>query len=129
MTHTKREKLKILLVDDEQHILTALEFLMEQQGYDVITASSGEQAIEKWSKHHPHLIILDVMMSGINGFDVAKKIRNADHNKAVSIIFLTAKGATSDRTSGYSSGGDIYITKPFDNEDLVNTVNELLVYE
>lgn len=126
---SNHKKPKVLLVDDEQSILTALAFLMKQQNYEVKTAKSGEEGIRLWKSFQPELIILDVMMSGMDGYEVAKQIRNAKTGADVRIIFLTAKGATQDKMQGYGSGGDIYITKPFDNNALVQTVNELLVYD
>ncbi len=120
---------RILLVDDEAFILKALEFLMEQQGYEIRTASSGEEGIQIWKEFNPELIILDVMMSGMNGFEVAQSIRNSNNCSDVKIIFLTAKGSGEDKMEGYGSGGDVYITKPFDNDELVNVVNEFFAYE
>lgn len=120
-------KAKVLLVDDEPNILVALEFLVMQQGYDVITANDGEEGLELSIQHEPDIVVLDVMMPGMNGFEVARRIRELSALDHVRIIFLTAKGAQADRFEGYDSGGEVYITKPFDNEHLVNTINE--VYE
>ncbi len=124
MTNLK-QSFKILLVDDEPNILLALEFLMGQQGYMLAKASSGEEALEILPAFRPDLVILDVMMPGIDGFEVAMKIRNSDRYNDLSIIFLTAKGTAEDKLKGYGSGGEVYITKPFDNDQLVNTVNEI----
>ncbi len=119
---------KILLVDDEPNILVALEFLVKQQGYTVFKATDGMQALEQLEEVHPQLIVLDVMMPGMDGFEVAKRIRSSAHYDNVPIIFLTAKGTKADRMNGYASGGEIYITKPFDNEDLINTINEVVEF-
>lgn len=73
----------------------------------------------------PDLVILDVMMPGIDGFEVAMRIRNSSELNNVRIIFLTAKGTGEDKLKGHGSGGEVYITKPFDNDDLVNTVSEI----
>jgi DNA-binding response OmpR family regulator len=121
----QRQAFNILLVDDEPNILLALEFLMTQQGFTIEKASSGEEALGVMDIFRPDLVILDVMMPGIDGFEVAMSIRNSSEYNNVRIIFLTAKGTGEDKLKGYGSGGEVYITKPFDNDDLVNTVNEI----
>jgi DNA-binding response OmpR family regulator len=119
---------KILLVDDEPNILIALEFLFEKEGYIVQTAFDGHQAIQKADAFRPDIMVLDVMMPGIDGFEVAKRLRNMLNFDNLRIIFLTAKGTTNDRMKGYSSGGEIYLTKPFDNDELVQTVREIIEF-
>jgi len=121
----QRQTFKILLVDDESNILLALEFLMTQQGFTIEKAASGEEALKVMDAFQPDLVILDVMMPGIDGFEVAMRIRSSSEYNNVRIIFLTAKGTGEDKLKGYGSGGEVYITKPFDNDDLVNTVNEI----
>lgn len=119
---------KVLLVDDEPNILIALEFLIKQLGYQVFTATNGDEALVAMQQHRPDVAVLDVMMPRMSGFDVAKKIRadeSFDHSK---IVFLTALGTQEDRFEGYGSGAEIYVTKPFNNEDLVNTIQELVEY-
>ena len=122
MTTKKQPTANILLVDDEPNILIALEFLMQQQGYTVETAKDGQAALEIMEYYTPDVVLLDVMMPGMDGFEVAKKIREdaALHN--TQIIFLTAKGTKEDRRKGYKSGGEIYLTKPFDNAELIEAV-------
>jgi DNA-binding response OmpR family regulator len=121
-------KKKILIVDDEPNIIIPIEFLMINEGYQVEKAFNGQEAIVKLESYQPDVIILDVMMPGMDGFEVAKKIRLNDKFSNVHIIFLTAKGTEQDRLTGYDSGGEVYLTKPFDNEQLVNTVNELIKF-
>lgn len=118
----------ILLVDDEPNIIVSLEFLMKQNGFQVKKAYSGKQAFEVLETCVPNLIILDVMMPEMDGFSVAKKIRANPSFADTHIIFLTAKGTTKDKMLGYSNGGEAYITKPFDNDDLVNVVVEMLKF-
>ena len=125
MMANQRQSFKILLVDDEPNILLALEFLMNQQGYAIEKATSGEEALEVIASFHPDLVILDVMMPGIDGFEVAMKIRKSSRYNNIRIIFLTTKGTAEDKLKGYGSGGEVYVTKPFDNYELVNTVNEI----
>ena len=115
----------VLLVDDELSILIPLQFLVEQQGYTVFLATNGEEALALTEKIQPQIVVLDVMMPGMDGFEVATRIRANPALDHVRVIFLTAKGTQSDRFKGYESGGEVYITKPFDNEDLVNTINEV----
>jgi DNA-binding response OmpR family regulator len=124
----KDKTTKILLVDDEPNILVALEFLFKKDGYLVEKAQNGHQALEKARTFCPHIMVLDVMMPGLDGFEVARRLRNMPDAEEVRIIFLTAKGTTNDRMKGYSSGGEIYLTKPFDNEELMRTVREIVEF-
>ena len=112
----------ILLVDDEPNILIALEFLMKQEGYTVEKAKDGQAALDLMETFTPDVVILDVMMPGMDGFEVAKKIREDAALFNTQIIFLTAKGTKEDRRKGYKSGGEIYLTKPFDNAELIESV-------
>jgi DNA-binding response OmpR family regulator len=116
---------KVLLVDDEPNILVAIEFLMEQNGFLVEKAYNGEEALQKAHDFNPEVIVLDVMMPGMDGFEVARILRNSLKFSEAKIIFLTAKGTDADKINGYSKGGDIYLTKPFDNDELVMVVSEL----
>ena len=118
----------ILLVDDEPNILIPLEFLMKQQGFEVKKAHSGKEALEFMKNYKPDLVVLDVMMPEMDGFEVARQIRKNPGLEETHIVFLTAKGTPDDRTNGYSSGGEVYLTKPFDNDELVQVVNELIEY-
>lgn len=124
----KQNKTKILLVDDEPNILIALEFLFENEGYIVQKALDGHQALEKGVSFMPDIIVLDVMMPGLDGFEVARQLRHIDTFETTQIIFLTAKGTPQDKIKGYSSGSEIYITKPFDNDELLNTINEIVQF-
>lgn len=119
---------RILLVDDEPNILVAIEFLLKQEGYTVQKAFDGQQAIEKVDSFRPDIVILDVMMPGFDGFEVARRIRNIEGNEDTRIIFLTARGTQADKVKGYSTGGEYYITKPFDNDELIGIVNELVEF-
>lgn len=125
---TKYPEKKILLVDDEPNIVLALEFLMNKEGFRVSKAFDGPSALELAKQECPDLVILDVMMPGMDGFEVARHLRETDTLEGTSILFLTAKGTPSDKLEGYSSGGEVYLTKPFDNDELVETVRELLEF-
>ncbi len=118
----------ILLVDDEPNILLALEFLIKQQGFHVVTASNGAEGIQMARQHLPNLIVLDVMMPGVDGFAVAKTIRQDERLNHTTIVFLTAKGTNQDFEQGYASGGEIYLTKPFDNQELISIISEVFEF-
>lgn len=123
-----KEEGTILLVDDEPNILLALEFLIQQKGFSVIKASNGAEGIQMARKHRPHIVVLDVMMPGLDGFEVAKAIRKDERLENTTIIFLTAKGTNDDFEEGYASGGEIYLTKPFDNQELLNIITEVFEF-
>ena len=118
------EKKRILIVDDDTEIRDLLEFDIASSGYFVDTAADGMEGLNKALNNKYDLILLDVMMPKMNGFDVCKNIRQAKNN--VPILMLTAKGTIGDKTSGFDSGADDYLVKPFDCEDLANKVNELI---
>lgn len=119
---------KVLIVDDEPNILIPLEFLIREEGYQVTKARNGEEALQVAAAVIPDIIVLDVMMPGIDGFEVARQLRQNPLFSSTSIIFLTAKGTPNDRFRGYESGGEIYLTKPFDNQELVDTINEVFEF-
>ena len=117
---------KILIVDDEPGIVVALQFLMEQQGYNVTTAESGEFALDLIYQFKPDLILLDIMLPGIDGWEVCEIVRLNPDYQNIRIIFLTAKTREVDIAKGLTLGGDAYFTKPFSNVELVAKVKELL---
>lgn len=119
---------KILVVDDEPNIVLILEFLLQREGYSVEKAYNGLQALEIANVFHPDIIILDVMMPGMDGFEVARKMRNNAALESAKIVFLTAKGTQRDKESGYASGAEYYMIKPFDNDEFVHTINEIMAY-
>jgi len=116
----------VLIVDDEEYIVTSLEYVMKSAGYKVVVAYDGEQAIEKTKETAPDLLILDVMMPKLDGFEVCEKIRANPLWKSIRIIILTAKGRDSEREKGMSLGADAYMTKPFSTRDILKRVMELL---
>jgi DNA-binding response OmpR family regulator len=117
---------KVLIVDDEPGIIVALQFLMEQSGYATMVAFSGEEAMEAVTRHHPDLILLDIMLPVVDGFEVCQRVReNPDWND-IRIVLVTALGSEANVTKGLDLGADAYVTKPFSNADLVAKVKELL---
>lgn len=119
---------KVLIVDDEPNIVLAIEFLLQREGYQTEKAFDGIQALEIASGFQPDILILDVMMPGLNGFEVGQKARQMPSLENTKIIFLTAKGTQRDKEIGYASGAEMYMIKPFDNEELVAAVNEMMAY-
>ena len=117
--------LHILIVDDEPNILTALRFLLEKEGYRVSQAEDGKAAVEEFKKGQPDIIVMDVMMPEMDGFTAAKEIRQLDTQGHTRLLFLTAKGTPQDRMTGYSSGGERYLVKPFDNQQLLQQIKEI----
>ncbi len=118
-------KTRILVVDDEEDLCEILKFNLETEGYDVETAGSGEQALDM----HPEtfsLILLDVMMGGMSGFTVARKLRSQEQTKGIPVIFLTAKGTENDKITGFNLGADDYISKPFSIREVLLRIRAVL---
>jgi DNA-binding response OmpR family regulator len=123
---------KLLIVDDEPHIRLLLEQTLEKlEDYDVelITATNGEEALEAILREKPNLVFLDVMMPKMNGYDVCKKVKTELGMTDVYIIMLTAKGQEFDRSRGKDVGADIYMTKPFDPDEILEKSCEILGIE
>ncbi len=117
---------KVLIVDDEVNIVISLEFLMQQAGYSVEVARSGEVALEKLATFQPDLILLDVMLPGISGFDLCQRIRQTPAWAAIRIVMLSAKGRDVEITKGLALGANAYITKPFSTKALLAEVHSQL---
>lgn len=111
-------KARILIVEDDIDISNMLRIYFGGQGYDVDAALSGSEALEKTRQGLPHLIVLDIMLPGMNGYDVCKTLRTQTRTSHIPIIFLTQKDERSDKLQGLELGADDYITKPFDIEEL-----------
>jgi len=117
------KKYRILVVDDERRILNFLTSNLRAQGYEVITASDGLEALEQFHACNPDLILLDILMPKMNGLDVLKEIRGFSN---IPIIFLSAKGNERDKISGLDMGADDYISKPFSPDELVSRIEALM---
>ena len=117
---------RILIVDDEPNIVLALELLMKKEGYEVHTVDDGERAVQAAKELRPDLILLDIMMPKMDGYEVCQRIRSDVLLKDVSIIMLTAKGREVEREKGLALGADHYITKPFSTRQVVMKVKEIL---
>lgn len=120
---------KILIVDDEPHIVLLLEETLEDledEGVELLTAGNGEEALEIFQQEKPELVFLDVMMPKMNGFDVCKKIKKEMAVENVVVVLLTAKGQEFDKQQGEESGADLYLTKPFNPQELQAKAREFL---
>ncbi len=117
---------RILIVDDEPNIVISLEFLMRREGYEVEIASDGEAAMKSLAESAPDLVLLDVMLPRMNGFEVCQQLRANPAWRAIKILVLTARGRDSEIARGLTLGADLYVTKPFSTKDLVAQVRRLL---
>ena len=117
---------KILVVDDEPNIVISLEFLLKREGYTVVIARDGQEALEAIERERPDLVLLDVMMPKKTGFEVCQDVRTNDALQATKILMLTAKGRDTDVAKGLALGADAYMTKPFSTRDLVQKVALML---
>lgn len=117
---------RILIVDDEPNIVISLEFLMKREGYEVDIAPDGEAALKALAEGRPDLVLLDVMLPRMNGFEVCSRIRTNPAWREIKILVLTAKGRDSEIARGLGLGADLYVTKPFSTRDLVAQVRRLL---
>jgi len=117
---------RILIVDDEPNIVVPLEFLMKREGYEVAVASDGEAALAAVAQGAPDLVILDVMLPRMSGFEVCRQIRADARWRGLKILMLTAKGRDSEMEKGLGLGADAYVTKPFSTRDLVAKIRALL---
>jgi len=119
-------KEKILVVDDEEDILELVRYNLTREGFNVLCASSGEEGLNSAKSKLPDLIILDLMLPGIDGLDVARSLKNENNTKPIPIIMLTAKGEEADVVTGLEMGADDYISKPFSPRILTARVKAVL---
>lgn len=117
---------RVLIVDDEPNIVTALEFLLEKRGYEVKVAVNGEEALAQVEAFEPDLVLLDVMMPKVSGYDVCQRMRSNPRWQGIKIVMLSAKGREVEVSKGLSLGADLYVTKPFSSAELVSRIDELL---
>ena len=116
----------ILIVDDEPSIVLSLEFLMRREGFEVSVATDGEEALQALARRTPDLVILDIMLPKLNGFEVCQRIRADARWRGIKVLMLTAKGRDTEVAKGLGVGADAYVTKPFSTRDLVAQVKQLL---
>ena len=116
---------KILAVDDERHIVRLVQVNLERAGYTVVTAFDGKEALEKVSSEQPDLVVLDVMMPYMDGFEVLQNLRKNPETRELPVIMLTAKAQDADVFRGWQSGVDCYLTKPFNPMELISFVKRI----
>ena len=117
---------KILVVEDSPTYLRKIADFLQSLGYEVITAIDGEEALEKAVRENPSLIVLDVILPKKNGFQVCRQLKTSPATQDIKILMITSKSQDSDRFWGLKQGADEYMTKPFDDNELVTTVAKLL---
>lgn len=116
---------KILAVDDEKHIVRLVQVNLERAGYTVVTANDGKEALQKVSDENPDLVVLDVMMPYMDGFEVLQNLRRNPSTRDIPVIMLTAKAQDADVFKGWQSGVDCYLTKPFNPMELLSFVKRI----
>ena len=120
---------RILVVDDEVYIVHILDFSLGMEGYEVVTALDGEQALERVAQQKPDLIVLDIMMPKLDGYETCKALKSREETRDIPVILLSAKGRNVDQKTGFEVGADDYITKPFSPRKLVERINAILGQE
>lgn len=117
---------RLLVVDDEPNLLRAVAVCLRAEGYEVTTARSGAEALMRVAEAVPDLIVSDIRMPGMDGYQLARQMRASSRTALVPIIFLTAKDETSDRIEGFRSGVDAYLVKPFEPDELLAVIKSIL---
>ena len=117
---------RILVGDDEPNIVAALEFVLQRAGYEVETARNGEEVLRRIEHAAPDLVVLDVMMPVLSGYDVCRRIRSRPEWSRVKVVMLSARGREAESRRGLDAGADLYVVKPFSNKDLLQKIDALL---
>jgi DNA-binding response OmpR family regulator len=117
---------RVLICDDEPHIVESLSYLVKREGYDAVIATDGEEGLRKAREDRPDLILLDIMMPKLSGFDVCEKLKRDEKTKDIYIIILTARGEEADEFKGRELGADEFITKPFSPRQVRGRLHEIL---
>lgn len=117
-------KTKILIIEDDPHILLGLDEVLKSDGFDVAVCARGDEALAAYDRHHPGLVLLDIMLPGLSGYDICKALRSK--KLATPILMLTAKGQELDKVVGLDLGADDYVTKPFGVRELLARIHALL---
>ncbi|HLA39818.1 MAG TPA: response regulator [Candidatus Glassbacteria bacterium] len=120
------ERIKILIVDDETALRIGLSHCLKKAGYLTLEAQDGPTALELVRRQRPALVILDVMMRGMTGIEVCRKLRDDEETREIKILFLSARGQTHEQSEGLEAGGDYYMTKPFEYRKLLKVIEDLL---
>jgi DNA-binding response OmpR family regulator len=118
-------KRKVLIVDDEPNIVTALEFLLQRSGHEVKVATNGEEALAAIERDSPDVVLLDVMMPIKSGYEVCQRMRERPEWRHIKIVMLSAKGREAEVSKGLALGADLYVTKPFSTQELIDQIEGL----
>lgn len=116
---------KILVVDDDPYILMSLDFLFRKKGYDVLVARNGTEALDFLQKEPIAIVLLDIMMPDVDGYEIARRIKSSELQKDCRIVFISAKTSETDIQKGYDAGASLYVCKPFSTRDLMKQIEEL----
>ena len=117
---------KILIIEDDPSFSRAINHIIEKEGYDVVSASNGMTGMRMAKEENPDLLILDVMLPGLDGFEICSRLRNDPETATLPIVMLSAKGQEADKTTGLKVGANEYLTKPVDRELLLGKITSLL---
>ena len=117
---------RLLVVDDEPNLLRAVAAVLRAEGYEVTTARGGAEALVRVAESLPDLVVSDIRMPGMDGYQLARQLRSSSRTELVPVVFLTAKDETSDRVEGFRSGVDAYLTKPFEPDELLAVISGIL---
>jgi DNA-binding response OmpR family regulator len=117
---------RFLIVDDDPNIVVSLEYLLRREGFDIAVAADGEAALQDLERSTPDLVVLDVMLPRLNGFEVCRRIRADPRFRSVRVLMLTAKSRDTEVSKGLGVGADAYVTKPFSTKELVALIRQLL---
>ncbi|MAN79295.1 MAG: two-component system response regulator [Rhodospirillaceae bacterium] len=118
---------RVLLAEDEPNIVESLTFILERSGFEVATTTNGRQALEVAQSNTPDILILDVMLPELDGYEVLRRLRADARTKTLPVLMVTAKGQREDRETAMKCGADMFITKPFVNSELIAAVEKLAV--
>ena len=117
---------RVLIVDDEPNIVLSLQFLLSREGYDIDIARDGESALEIAARRPPDLVVLDLMLPGLDGYEVCRRLRASPATAGTKIVVVTARAREAERVRGLEEGADAYVTKPFSTRELIATVGRFL---
>jgi DNA-binding response OmpR family regulator len=117
---------RVLIADDEPNIVAALEYLLQQGGYEVLIARNGDEVLDLLGRRIPDLVLLDVMMPRKSGYEICSRIRARPEWRHIKVIMLSAKGRDAEVNRGLALGADLYVTKPFSTRDLMEKIDRLL---
>jgi DNA-binding response OmpR family regulator len=117
-----KKDIRVMVVDDEPAIVMSLDFLIRKAGFQLFIARNGAEAMQTFAAERPHIVVLDVMMPDMDGFEVCRRIRQEEGGGEAKILFLSAKSGAADKQTGYGAGADDYITKPFSTKFLMERI-------